>query len=100
MHEQAGRPFRCRALAAGTVTGLRRHRRHQNLDRLAMGERWREGGRSPLTGSPAIFAAVITASVLPSIRRPDLRHGAVTLAFSVRADLKVVPQCSATPRCN
>lgn len=82
-----------------TVTALRQHRHRQNLERLAAGERWREGGwvftysdGRPLAPDRLTrrFAALVKVSGLPPIRLHDLRHGAASLTLAAGADLKVV----------
>lgn len=87
------------ALDHTTVTALRQHRHRQNLERLAAGGQWREGGwvftypdGRPLAPDRLTrrFAALVTASALPPIRLHDLRHGAASLALAAGAELKVV----------
>jgi integrase len=74
------------ALDHTTVAALRqhRHRHRQNLERLAAGKRWREGGwvftysdGRPLASDRLTrhFAALVRQSGLPPIRLHDLRHG-------------------------
>jgi integrase len=87
------------ALDHTTVTALRQHRHRQNLERLAPGERWSEGGwvftypdGRPLAPDRLTrhFAALVKQSGLPPIRLHDLRHGAASLALAAGAELKVV----------
>jgi integrase len=82
-----------------TVTVLRQHRHRQDQDRLAAGQRWREGGWifAYADGRPLApdrltrhFALLVRRSGLPPVRLHDLRHGAASLALAAGADLKVV----------
>lgn len=87
------------ALDHTTVTALRQHSHRQNLERLAAGDRWSEGGwvftypdGLPLAPDrlTRLFAHLVKASGLPPVRLHDLRHGAASLALAAGADLKVV----------
>ncbi|HEY3034212.1 MAG TPA: tyrosine-type recombinase/integrase, partial [Streptosporangiaceae bacterium] len=87
------------ALDHATVRLLREHRRHQQTERDAAGDRWQDSGYLFTTadGSPLHpdwltrrFRRLVTASGLPPVRLHDLRHGAASVALAAGADLKTV----------
>ncbi len=85
------------ALDRVTVRLLRGHRRRQQAERDAAGDRWHDSGYvfTAPDGSPLHpdwltrrFRRLVTLSGLPPIRLHDLRHGAASLALAAGADLK------------
>jgi integrase len=87
------------ALDRATVRLLREHRRGQQAERDAAGDRWQDSGYmfTAPDGSPLHpdwltrrFRRLVTDSGLPPVRLHDLRHGAASLALAAGADLKTV----------
>jgi integrase len=82
-----------------TMRLLREHRRRQQVERDAAGDRWQETGYLFTTadGLPLHpdwltrrFRRLVTLSGLPPVRLHDLRHGAASLALAAGTDLKTV----------
>jgi len=89
------------ALGSATIEKLREHYKHQQLERLAAGERWIENDLifptiigTPNEGSNLIrnFKSLLRASNLPIIRFHDLRHTAATLMLQQGIHPKVVQE--------
>jgi integrase len=87
------------AVDRATVRLLREHRRHQQTERDAARDRWRDSGYlfTMWDGSPVHpdwltrrFRRLVTLSGLPPVRLHDLRHGAASLALAAGTDLKTV----------
>jgi integrase len=87
------------ALDRTTMQLLRDHRRSQQCERDAAGDRWQESGYlfTMPDGSPLHpdwltrrFRRLVVLSELPPVRLHDLRHGAASLALAAGADLKTV----------
>ncbi len=88
-------------LDAGTVAGLREHRKRQNEERLLMGAGWTDAGlvfSRPDGGllHPERFTRTFVERVrqlgLPRIRLHDLRHGWATMALAAGVHPKVVQE--------
>jgi hypothetical protein len=82
-----------------TARLLRIHRKRQQAERAAAGQRWQDSGYVFTTsdGAPLHpdyltrrFGRLVTDSGLPPVRLHDLRHGAASLAHATGADLKNV----------
>jgi integrase len=89
------------ALGSATIEKLREHYKHQQLERLAAGERWIENDLifptiigTPIEGSNLIrtFKSLLRAYNLPNIRFHDLRHTAATLMLQQGIHPKVVQE--------
>ena len=89
------------ALGSATIEKLREHYKHQQLERLAAGERWIENDLifptiigTPNEGSNLIrnFKSLLRALNLPIIRFHDLRHTAATLMLQQGIHPKVVQE--------
>jgi integrase len=87
------------ALDRHTTRVLAEHRRAQQAEQQAAGDRWADADlvfTGPLGGplSPDhvghVFQALVTAHRMPPIRLHDLRHLAATLALNAGATLKTV----------
>ena len=89
------------ALDPHTVQALRAHRRRQQAEQHAAGDRWHDTGYvfTTLDGQPLHpdyltrrFARLVKDCGLPPVRLHDLRHGAASLAHCGGADLKTVQE--------
>lgn len=96
---KSARSRRMIALAAVTVSALKRHRRQQLKSRLAAGRNWRNAGLVFTTGigtpfEPSnltkAFKTLLADAGLPSIRLHDLRHTAATLLLMQGVSPRVV----------
>jgi integrase len=86
-------------LDTGTIDVLRRWRKQQAAERLAIGSEWVDSGLvfTEVDGAPLRanyvserFVLLVRKSKLPPIRFHDLRHGAATLSLAAGVPMKVV----------